>query len=332
MEFAKVDVAVQSYKKPESLLYTLMTLKAVAGDRIDTVYINDDCSGDATLAYYQNETIRAYFKPWKIHLRSNSKPAGVKQIYLAKYRPKYMGLWFFISKIHRFYNSSTHNKDDVRYQYAIDNTDKKFLFIIHDDVEFRRDIVGLYLQAINAKPNTAAVGDLGQCWRCGHATSCNPKRIMDGYRPSPHWPMTAPSADKAASFSADEGHFACRINEWCCMLDVALSREISRKSGCLFGNYYRRADVAALWFYNAVKLGYKIADPLPEESLPQQININQRSNWYQHGFQGHSGHSIWVDQGSGKQQYQADDIRTRIKTQFGIDLSSLSLQPLAETN
>ena len=35
----KIDVAVPSYKKPESLLYTLMTLKKVAGDLIDAVYI-----------------------------------------------------------------------------------------------------------------------------------------------------------------------------------------------------------------------------------------------------------------------------------------------------
>lgn len=40
----KIDVAVPSYKKPESLIYTLMTLKKVAGDLIDAVYINDDCS------------------------------------------------------------------------------------------------------------------------------------------------------------------------------------------------------------------------------------------------------------------------------------------------
>ena len=40
----KIDVAVPSYKKPESLLYTLMTLKKVAGDLIDAVYINDAVS------------------------------------------------------------------------------------------------------------------------------------------------------------------------------------------------------------------------------------------------------------------------------------------------
>ena len=36
----KIDVAINSYKKPESLIYTLMTLKKVAADLIDTVYIS----------------------------------------------------------------------------------------------------------------------------------------------------------------------------------------------------------------------------------------------------------------------------------------------------
>ena len=36
----KVDVAVQSYKKPESLVYTLLSLKKHCGKHIDTIYIN----------------------------------------------------------------------------------------------------------------------------------------------------------------------------------------------------------------------------------------------------------------------------------------------------
>lgn len=37
----KVDVAIQSYMKSESLLYALMTLKEHSEDLIDAVYIND---------------------------------------------------------------------------------------------------------------------------------------------------------------------------------------------------------------------------------------------------------------------------------------------------
>ena len=48
----KVDVAIQSYKKPESLVYTLFSLKKYCGEHIDTIYINDDCSGNNITKYY----------------------------------------------------------------------------------------------------------------------------------------------------------------------------------------------------------------------------------------------------------------------------------------
>ena len=41
----KIDVAVQSYRKPESLIYTLFSLHRHSRDAIDTVWINDDRSG-----------------------------------------------------------------------------------------------------------------------------------------------------------------------------------------------------------------------------------------------------------------------------------------------
>ena len=51
----KIDVAVQSYKKPESLIYTLLSLKKYCGNHIDTIYINDDCSGDDVISCYKDK-------------------------------------------------------------------------------------------------------------------------------------------------------------------------------------------------------------------------------------------------------------------------------------
>ena len=53
----KIDVAINSYKKPESLIYTLMTLKKVAADLIDTVYINDDCSDNGAYELYTHPAV-----------------------------------------------------------------------------------------------------------------------------------------------------------------------------------------------------------------------------------------------------------------------------------
>lgn len=40
----KVDIAIQSYRKPELLILTLLSLKSFSGEHIDTVFINDDGS------------------------------------------------------------------------------------------------------------------------------------------------------------------------------------------------------------------------------------------------------------------------------------------------
>ncbi len=69
----KVDVAIQSYMKPESLLYALMTLKEHSEDLIDAVYINDDCSPEEVLNKYTSDKVTSYFGKWKIFVRKKRK-------------------------------------------------------------------------------------------------------------------------------------------------------------------------------------------------------------------------------------------------------------------
>ena len=99
----KIDVAINSYKKPESLLYTLMTLKKHSGDLIDTVYINDDCSNNGAYELYTHPTVAEYFKPWKLDVRVNTRNVGVKEVYVRGFRPEYMRtIKFMLSNWKRF--------------------------------------------------------------------------------------------------------------------------------------------------------------------------------------------------------------------------------------
>ena len=86
----KVDVAIQSYKKPESLLYTLMCLKECCGDRIDTVYINDDCSGPGAAGHYTSAEVLDYFRDWTIRFRHNTRPVRWQRLLVSGYRPAYI--------------------------------------------------------------------------------------------------------------------------------------------------------------------------------------------------------------------------------------------------
>lgn len=320
----QIDVSVPSYKKPESLLYTLMTLKAVAGDMIDTVYINDDCSNNGAVEVYNSPQVREYFKPWKLNVRTNTRNVHITPVYVRGYRPDYMNFKFMLSKWWKFFDpKQPHERHDIRYQYALDNTDKKFMLIIHDDIKFIKNVVELYLNTFKKNPNLAIVGDLGQCWRCKFTNLCSPKKIMQGFRPSKYWPLT-PVKDNLSEFNPAEGFTrACRINEWCCMVDVEKCREVTERKRCFLGNMYKNSDTTAFWFGKMVEMGYEFSDPIPSDALTSQLDRSpEHDEYYIHAWQGHSGHSVWADQGNGIAVYNKDEIIDLMKKQFNFDYPS----------
>lgn len=306
----KIDVAINSYKKPESLIYTLMTLKETAGDMIDTVYINDDRSGKSVCDLYRSTEIQSYFSPWKIKVRENTKNIGICQAYIRGYYPPYMNWKFLLKHWPRFFSSKFgHNKDDIRYQYALDHTDKKYLLILHDDVKFYKNVVQVYLDAFENNPDLTIVGEFGQCWRCHFQKFCSRENILAGRPPSPYWPLTPnKNISKIEDFNPLKNFtYACRINEWCCMVNVKKANELTEKSRIFFGNMYPHSDTGAYWFAEGVRLGYKFTDPL----------LENKDEYYEHAWQGFSGHSVWVDQGEGKATYNGADIIQLIEKEFG---------------
>lgn len=305
----KIDLSVQSYKKPESLLYTLMCLKECSGHHIDTLYINDDCSGDDLEGIYLNDKVKDYFSDWNIKVRVNTRPVRWYRAFVNGYRPSYLSVKKFLN--HKFLDlfrkeKLFHIQEDIRYQWAINSTDKHYLFIIHDDIEFYDDIVGFYLD--NITDNCAVIGELGQCWRCIFAEAnppCNPEKIMKSIYPSKNWPLTV---DKSSGHKR-----ACRINEWCCLINVEAVKCITEKERCFFGNYDDDGDVGAYWFEQVVKHGYNFVDPLP--------TYEERNKYYRHPWQGHSGHSVWQEQDGNMNVYNREFVIKRMIERFGVDLT-----------
>ena len=86
----KVDVAVQSYKKPESLLYALMSLKKYSGSYIENIFINDDSEipYEELESLFLNQKVTEYFAPMKIHLRKNTTRVGYWPRFVKGYWPK----------------------------------------------------------------------------------------------------------------------------------------------------------------------------------------------------------------------------------------------------
>lgn len=307
-EDIKVDVAVQSYKKPELLLYMLMSLKKHSEKHIDTIFINDD--SDVPLSelekIYLNPQVTQYFAPWKIVLRQNSKTSGYWPRFVLGYWPKGISLprmIYVLGKSFIRHKKIFISRKNVRYQSAFDNSKKKYLFVVHDDIVFNNDVLGLYLDSIGDKD---VAGDLGQCWRCCYQENCNPQKILAGEYPSKNFPDGIYNKEKGLN------HLACRINEWSCLVKIQTELEIAKKYHVFFGNFEDDGDVASYWFRTLVRNGYSFTDPLPTADL--------RWSNYVHGWIGHSGHSVWEDQGNGKKLYNPEFIKERMLQDFGVCL------------
>lgn len=301
----KIDVVVQSYKKPESLIYTLLTLHRHSRDNIDVVWINDDRSGGHVLDAYLELAASGKLDPWQVRVRENTFRMGWWVSFVRGFSPDYLSFGLKIKRMawNLYKNGSIYvEKEDVRYQWAISNTDKKYLFVIHDDIEFRGDVVSLYLKNIQEHENAAIVGDLGQCWRCAfHEQGCSPQKLLDGYRPSPIWPSTKLKPESHA--------WACRINEWSALLAVQAAHDILQRDRVFFGNFDANGDISAYWFSRAIAAGYEFDDPLPTSEM--------RNRYYKHWEGGVTGHSAWVDQGKGRTIYDAQTMRDRLAQDFG---------------
>jgi len=303
----QIDLAIQSFKKPELLLYTLLTLKKYEQGSIDQIWIQDDSDDQSVIEFYQSEAFQKALYPWRINVKKNTQRGGwwftpVKGLY-----PKYLSFFKrILFSLRAKYRGTGFQllRENSRYQYAIDNTDKKLLVIIHDDIIFYKPFLKeIILQFLN-HDDLAIVGDLGQCWRCEYKQrGCTPQKIVQGYRPSQSWPDIEPSM---------KGHrWPCRINEWCTVINVDVAREIESKYQVLYGNMDNSGDTSAFWFSLVNKEHYKFNDIA--------FSKEEKSKIFLHA-DGGSGHSVWVDQGDGKKIYDSNHIKKLILDQFNIDI------------
>ena len=171
----------------------------------------------------------------------------------------------------------------LRYQSAFEYTDKRYLFVMHNDVLIKRDIIGAMLEAIDGH---FAVGGIGQCWNCPAARedlvraadlgerACAPDRY-DAFRPDyaglnrlyalarernahvrPYWEgWDAKYRDTAWPLPE------CRVNEWGCLVDVRMVQPHVCPQGAIlpFGAYEAcgsvNLDIDVAWFRDLHRLG-----------------------------------------------------------------------------
>jgi hypothetical protein len=230
----KVDVVIHVYGKPWQTLCTLKSLMKHSGDHIDKIF-------------FVKEPKQPYDDKidWVVDYFDN----------LIVYEPKHSILMYSVKNM-----NDENDRFNSYSQYGFEKSDKKFIFITHNDVLYTDDIVGDMLNKIN---DSIGIGQLGQCWNCpaNKANLCSGEKFYD-WNPTyeevislglPYVRTGIHNVDKTNPKPLPE----CRLNEWACLINREMSNKETYPNGDtpLFGVFGPDSGVA--WFRSLHLKGYK---------------------------------------------------------------------------
>ncbi|TLU99339.1 hypothetical protein [Dyadobacter luticola] len=244
---ASVDVAINAYGKPYQTAITLLTLLKHSGQWIDKIYFVEERK-----------------QPEPVDFKFIFKMLGQGKIIY--YRPLF---WFWYKQVNQFLQKFGLYRRAIRYQYAWEKTDKKFLLIIHNDLYFSGDLVGEYLKNIG---DHTGIGKIGQCWNCpAHSAGlCDGDRYLN-YRPSyeeimrlneqypgpPRSKFYAEYIEKDRPWPLPE----CRLNEYVALVNLEKAKPDTVPYGKAtpFG-IINVIDVGVAWFHQLNNEGHTFAN------------------------------------------------------------------------
>lgn len=162
----KVDVILNVSGKPYQTILTIYSLIKFSKNSINKIFIifekkqafNDNMT--PLLDYLKTITIEVEIYYTRISI-------GVSNLD-SKWYSKYL---FRYIKIFRY---------AIRYQYGIENSNAKWIFVSHNDMIYKNDILAKYIEEIG---DYAGVGYVGQCWNCPAYGNCSGEKYLE-YRPS----------------------------------------------------------------------------------------------------------------------------------------------------
>lgn len=260
---ARVDVALNIFAKPYQTALSVLSLLRFSGGHIDRVFLQFEPSG----------SVYDHALPYAIAEYLGDR-AVVSQ----------PGYWLQLDAADRSRFEDPEYRLSVRYQHAFETTDKRYLFVLHNDVLIKRDIIGAMLAGIG---DAFVIGHLGQCWNCPAANeelvrlagcgdkACTPETYLD-FRPGPDGLLRLYAlAEQNGVFvrpyyQAFDEHYSsrawplpeCRVNEWGCLVDAAKTREFVVPQGDIlpFGAFEQCGaiclDTATAWFRDLHRRGF----------------------------------------------------------------------------
>ena len=231
-----IDVVIQIYGKPWQTLCTLKSLMLHSGKHIDNIYFiteKEQPYNDSIefIKQYFNNLI--CFTPQEFH----------------HYTFKFTGDY-----------SNESSRYSIRYQYGIEKSDKRHVFITHNDILYTGDIVGDMLSKIG---DAVGIGLIGMCWNCSmnKAGICN-TLLFDGFKLTYNkvldvlekYPTIRKyTIDKENPMPLPE----CRLNEFPCLINREISVNECKPKGDTLPFGYFGIDIGCQWFRSLFLKGYK---------------------------------------------------------------------------
>jgi len=227
----KVDVIINVYGKPWQTLCSLKSLMKYSGKHIDKIYFIEEkeqpYNDDVKWILKEFDNI-IHYTPIDYNFITNKTNCGDLNI--------------------------ADNRYKFRYQYGIENSNKKHVFILHNDILFTGDILGEMLGQID---NNVGIGLIGQCWNCSANQLCDRNNI-DNYNPTYkefvqtynnfyHGRDFLSLVNKEQPMPLPE----CRLNEFACLINRKMSLQSDEFFGCF------SLDLGDLWFRDMILKGYK---------------------------------------------------------------------------
>ena len=267
MSSSKADIALNIFAKPYQTAVALLSLLKFSAERVGRIYLQFEPAGSR----YDTEPPYAVAE----YLRERGQDLEI-------FQPE---IWIECDAVDEMRLEEPAYRLALRYQWAFERTDKRYLFITHNDVMFKRDIIGAMLEKAEG---FFALGPLGQCWNCPARRAdlvkeaglgeraCAPERYVEFQPDLAGLERLYASAREKKVFVRPyrEGwavHYSgrawplpeCRVNEWACLVDMELTRPLTRPQGGTlpFGAYEpcgsQTLDISVPWFRELSRLGLK---------------------------------------------------------------------------
>jgi hypothetical protein len=255
-----VDVCINVYGKPWQTLCTLKSLMQHSGHHIDKIYL----------------------------IKEHRQPFHEKIDFIFKF---FQNLIVFTPIKHEFWSESTDVADEkqrhtIRYQYGIEKSNKKYIFLTHNDVLYTGDVLSDMLSKVQGM---AGVGQIGQCWNCpaNHAGLCSSEKFYQ-WEPSYEDVITLPLPFSRTTKDLIDPQYPmplpeCRLNEWACLLnrEILIKEQDYQDRNSIFG-IANKIDIGCSWFKFMTIKKY------------QFLNYNQK---FDHGYWAkNAGHVALIDE------------------------------------